>query len=328
MPTTNNWPLLELLCDGHFHSGEKLGTLLNISRAGIWKQIQSLKQHYGVDIESTPNKGYRLQQPVELFCKQKIFQAIDHPDHIEDIFLFPQIGSTNQYLMDLAQQGYQKNTACFAEQQTHGKGRQGKTWISPFGHNIYLSLLWNFHSDPSELTGLSLAMSVALLQALEIYAGNQNIGIKWPNDIYWQGKKLGGILIEMLSSPHSHCKAVIGIGLNIQMPQKYDKEIQQPWTALTHILQRPIERNRLAGLLLNQIIQAILKFTHAGLTPFLDYWRRHDVLYHQAITFQQSNQKIYGTAQGITDKGELILSNEQNQTRILNSGEVTHIRTE
>lgn len=142
--------------------------------------------------------------------------------------ILPEVDSTNEYLKRLAFGGARSGTACLAEWQTCGRGRRGREWVSPFGANVYLSLLWRFSEGTAALGALSLAAAVAVKRALdELAAGG--VELKWPNDVQWHGRKLAGILLELGGEADGPCYVVAGVGINVAMPESRAADIGQPW---------------------------------------------------------------------------------------------------
>lgn len=227
------------------------------------------------------------------------------------------IDSTNTYLQKKSPLLHAY--ACLAEEQTAGRGRQNKYWHSPASNNIYFSLCWYFENI-YQLTGLSLAIGVAVANAL-IHAGLPTVELKWPNDILFQQKKLGGILIETSVEQAGRCKTIIGIGINVDLDKKENK-IDQPHTDIVSIIQKPAERNALVGTLLNELFSTLAIFTQEGLTPFLTTWQKYDVLLNKAITLLQQQNTITGIAMGIDKKG-LLLVKCGNVIKTFHSGEVS-----
>jgi BirA family biotin operon repressor/biotin-[acetyl-CoA-carboxylase] ligase len=227
------------------------------------------------------------------------------------------IDSTNRYL--LSQSGWSSGSAVLSEQQTAGRGRRGRPWVSPLGRNIYLSLLWCFPAD-AVLTGLSLAVGVMLVQALESY-GLSGIGLKWPNDIVYSQQKLGGILVETSRDASGTQRAVIGMGLNLQMP-KSAEEITQPWVDVYTLSQQKPQRNRLAGLILKSLLAGLPEFQSVGLRAFSQIWEKSDVLCEQLVNVHTAEGILYGVAKGIDELGNLQVEINQ-QIRTFNSGEVS-----
>ena len=251
--------ILTLLADGQFHSGAELAARLNISRSAIWKQLNALAG-LGLQYSAVSGKGYRLERPLELLEGNEMLSALDGRvrDLISSFEILDQIPSTNSYLVERATANAPSGSICFAEQQTAGKGRRGRHWVSPFGSNIYLSILWRFQASPLAISGLSLAIGVAVIRALKLHYGDI-FQLKWPNDIYWQGLKLGGILVEVSGESEGPCAAVIGLGLNTYLSEPEAAEITQQWTDLSKITGRQRhKRNALAGALLNQLLPLLL----------------------------------------------------------------------
>ncbi|WP_299205567.1 bifunctional biotin--[acetyl-CoA-carboxylase] ligase/biotin operon repressor BirA [uncultured Amphritea sp.] len=322
--TQTCYKLLELLRDGQFHSGETLGNALGISRSAICKAAKQLHD-YGIAIEPIHGRGYRIPYSIELLNQHTIEQQLDNTakDRLDDLIILHTTHSTNDYLLDLKNSQPNQNIACFAEYQSNGKGRRGRQWLAPFGTNIYHSLLWHFKKDPAEIVGLSLAIALAAVNALKRYGIVDDIAVKWPNDILWQGRKLGGVLLEMVAEHHGYCALVIGIGLNTHIANKFAHCIDQPWVDIQHITQSQPRRNQLAGLLLNETIHTLIAFEQQGLQPFLDAWQPLDYMLGKMVTLYTANGNINGVMNGISDKGELVLLCENNQQKRFFNGELS-----
>lgn len=170
------------------------------------------------------------------------------------------IPSTNDQLLSEAKVTPEKITALFAEAQTQGRGRLGRAWISPANKNLYFSLSWYFQKPIGEIMGLSVSVGKCLAIALNNYGITQPITVKYPNDLMHNHKKLGGILIETIPNP-SHCIAIIGIGVNVNMSAEEINTIDQPWTSLLQITNTPHDRNRLASYLLNALYELLTQWS-------------------------------------------------------------------
>jgi BirA family biotin operon repressor/biotin-[acetyl-CoA-carboxylase] ligase len=332
--TDTQTKLLTLLADGHFHSGTALASTLNISRSAIWKQLEGLAA-YGVEIIAVSGKGYKLSRALELLSEARIKAelTLSAAELLSTLEIYSQIDSTNRYLVEAAQHDADSGQVCFAEAQTAGKGRRGRQWLSPFGSNIYCSILWRFQNDPASIAGLSLAVGVAVIRALH-ELGLSEIGLKWPNDIYWKNKKLGGILIEVSGESGGSCSAVIGLGLNLYLPVKETASITQPWTDLEQIMTAsPLKdwpscpatysRNHIASLLLNHLLPVIAHFENDTLNHYLQEWRSCDVMLNKAVSIYIGNQQIDGRVVGIDDNGMLLLENAAGEIKTFASGEVS-----
>ncbi|MDO9140697.1 MAG: bifunctional biotin--[acetyl-CoA-carboxylase] ligase/biotin operon repressor BirA [Methylobacter sp.] len=316
--------LLSLLSDGAFHSGTQLATTLGISRSAVWKQLNGLGQ-WGIHHAAVSGKGYRLDKPLELLAVAAINAALNPQtgDLISALDIHHQIDSTNRYLVEAAQHNAPSGSVCFAEYQTAGKGRRGRQWVSPYGSNIYLSILWRFQQGPASISGLSLAIGVAVIRALRQHQIN-GIGLKWPNDIYHQGKKLGGILVEVSGESDGPCSAVIGLGLNLFMPETDAENITQAWTDLSKITgHKQLSRNALAGILLNHLLSVIAEYERGGIQAYLDEWRGYDCLNGNAATLFIGQQQFEGIVRGIDDNGMLLLERTDGNVQTFASGEVS-----
>lgn len=316
--------ILALLVDGQFHSGTELSDILGVSRSAIWKHMQFLAS-VGLPYSAVSGKGYRLERPLELLAPHKIGLALNNQAKslISSLEIHQQIDSTNRYLSEQAQKHAPSGSICLAEYQTAGKGRRGRQWVSPFGSNIYLSILWRFQQGPAGISGLSLAIGVAVIRALKIY-GIDELGLKWPNDLYSQGKKFGGILVEVSGESGGPCVAVIGLGLNMFLPEAEAEGISQAWTDLNKITGRnDLARNELAGLLLNELLPVVAEFETLGIKAYLDEWRDYDCLKQKSATLFIANQPFTGIVQGIDDSGMLLIKRPDGSIQTFASGEVS-----
>jgi BirA family biotin operon repressor/biotin-[acetyl-CoA-carboxylase] ligase len=314
-------PLLALLADGDFHSGTTLARAIGVSRSAVWKAVRALSAH-GVEVYAVPGRGYRLAAPVELLRGDAILAHLSPRARrlLDGLEIHDELDSTSQYLLRRAA-ALPGIRACFAERQTAGRGRRGRVWISPLGHNIHLSVLWRFEQSPASLGGLSLAAGVAVARALRDL-GVTDLGLKWPNDVMWRERKLAGILIDLTGEAGGPCSVVAGVGLNVMMPRTQGALIDQPWTDLNTILGQPILRNRCASRLLEQLILAFDEYARNGLAPFLKTWRELDALAGKTVRLHWPQGSATGVAQGVREDGALRLS-VNGTMRYYNYGEVS-----
>ncbi len=312
--------LLDILADGHFHSGERLGEILGISRSAVWKQINGLKL-MGLDCYSVSGKGYRLAKPVELLCHSTIVSELDDvaTQHLQGLEIHHDIESTNAHLMKKIPQ-LRSAHACLAEQQSAGRGRRGRTWVSPFGRNIYLSIYWQFQLSPSELSGLALASGVAVVKALR-RLGLDDVVLKWPNDIWWQGRKLAGILLEMTGEAAGPYHVVVGAGVNVDMCSVQSEVIDQPWVDLVTALASPVSRNQVAALLMSELLQAFQLYQLRGFQAFHQDWSDMDAFIGADVELHTPLKTIQGIARGIDAGGALLLETSSGVASF-HSGEV------
>ena len=315
--------VLRILSDGRFHSGRALGEVLGITRAAVWKAVQKLQHDWQIKINAISGRGYQLATPLELLDSDAILSAMEPQfrSQLQDIQILLSVDSTNRYTLGLASSGATPGLAVLAEHQAAGRGRRGRHWISPFGRNLYLSLLWEFDLDATKLSGLSLAVAVAIVRTLaklEI----DDVALKWPNDVLWQDRKLCGVLLEMHGEASGPWLVVVGIGMNVNMGTINSEAIGQPWVDLQTILGRYLERNRLAGLLLDELLCAATQFQQSGLAPFLAEWRSHDICRNRLVELHFPNAVQEGIARGIDNHGALLLEIE-GVVRPYHAGEVS-----
>ena len=299
--------ILNALKDGKFHSGESLGELLGVSRTAVWKQLQKLEE-IGLQVESVKGTGYRVVNGIDLLVKDDITVHLRDRNRNEprSIELFQSLGSTNKYLREQAEKSDCSGSVVLAERQTSGRGRRGKTWVSPFAANIYMSILWDFEQGAQALEGLSLAIGVAVRRAL-IELGLEDVRLKWPNDIYIGNKKLGGILLEMIGDPAGHCSVVIGVGINVSMPASMAVNIDQPWTDCCSESDAPIARSRLAALLIDNIFDILNDFESLGFAGYRDEWQEADAFKGLQGTISTPRDSVSGTVIGVDNSGAVQL---------------------
>jgi BirA family transcriptional regulator, biotin operon repressor / biotin---[acetyl-CoA-carboxylase] ligase len=323
--------LIRILRDGQFHSGEELGKALGLTRSAVWKLIQQFPA-WDIEIESRTNKGYRIPNGLVLLNAEHILSQVtdQHTVLPSNIEILDEISSTNDYLKAYLKDGLKQNSVkinapriCFAEKQTAGRGRLGRQWVSPYARNISLSILWPFQKEISQLSGLSLAIAVAIGNALKDYGIQEKIGLKWPNDIYWDNKKLAGILIELSGETHSVCNTIIGVGLNIDMPLSMQEHIERPYIDIATLTNNIPDRNQLAGLLLNRIIAALILFDKKGFSPFLAQWQALDISLGKPATIITPAKKILGISRGIDENGFFLLEEKSGLISHFSGGEVS-----
>lgn len=313
--------ILNYLNDGKCHSGNTIGEQLKISRTAIWKQINQLVA-LGLKIERIPQKGYQLTQPFIPLQEILIRQQLKHPMKREiDFHLFSEIDSTNRYLRDL--QSTPAVSICCAEKQTRGRGRFGRNWISPFGENIYLSSRWELNCCPSKLSGLSLVISLTILESLKKNHIDQDIRVKWPNDLLWKDKKLCGILIELTAETNGFAHVIIGIGLNVNTATQNELLTEKPWCSLYEITGKYFDRNSLIASILETLDTNLELFLQNGFGFFQERWQEYDYLNGQYISVSQVRGSMCGYASGVTDQGLLCLIDDNGHEHHLSSGDTS-----
>ena len=321
--------VLSLLSDGQFHSGTALAKKIGTSRSAVCNFINKLSD-LGVEFSAVSGKGYRLDYPSQLLSTSllKTHLKSDVDALISTLEIYDCIDSTNSYLVEKSKQSTQRGLVCFAEYQMAGRGRRGRHWVSPFASNINMSISWQFQGGPASISGLSLAVGVAVIQALN-EIGIEDVGLKWPNDIYWQGRKLGGILIEVAGETDGPCFAVIGLGFNLYLSGNQAQSITQDWVDLNEILATsPAKmRNKIAAILLNHLMPIIAGYEQQGLKNYLTLWREFDCMRGKQVDIFMGKLAFSGRVEGIDDEGLLLLADKDGIVKKFASGEVSFSQT-
>ena len=309
--------LIESLADGAWHSGEDLANAEGVTRAAVAKRVEKLRE-LGLDVEARQGLGYRLSQPLERLREAEL--AASAP--AARVRVVGSTDSTNHQL--LAADAADDPQFLFAEFQTAGRGRRGRSWRSPFGANLYVSLGWSFASWPPQLTALPLAVGVACARAVQAQ-GLSEVQLKWPNDLYAAGRKLGGILIEHRGEAGGACRVVIGIGLNVAMSGAQAEGIDQPWISLNEALAaagRPAaSRNALAAHLIAELLAMLQSFETQGFGANRAVWAELDLTRDRAVMLS-GEPPTFGIARGVDESGALIVEVD-GVRRLVHSGDVS-----
>ncbi|HCE39263.1 MAG TPA: biotin--[acetyl-CoA-carboxylase] ligase [Alcanivorax sp.] len=310
--------LIRRLADGRFHSGAELGEALGISRAAIWKRIRRLEQ-LGLAVESVRGKGYRLSSPLDLLDPEVLEAAFR--GHAALRFL-PVTESTNGDALALAGEGVSSPVVITTEFQSAGRGRRGRAWQSPFGANLYLSVLYELAGGYSALGGLSLAAGVAVARALEREAPGLNAGLKWPNDLLVDGAKLGGVLIELAGEMDGRVQVVVGVGLNVAMSDRQADAIDQNWIDLRQACPAPPARTALAGAVGRELLAMLDHFAVDGFAPFMAEFQTLDLCLDRPVTVHGPDGARDGVARGVAEDGALCVDIDD-ERRLVHGGEVS-----
>lgn len=314
--------LLQILSDGEYHSGEELGKLLGISRTAIWKQMQKVEA-LGLPVESQKGCGYRIAGGLDLLNHDLVYKQLSSESHglLRQLEIQPIVTSTNELARQRAEVGDASGLVIIAEQQTDGRGRRGRQWVSPFGCNLYLSLVWGFEGGVSALAGLSLAVGVAVQKAV-MRIGAQALDLKWPNDLLWKKRKVGGILLEVIGDPAGFCQVIIGVGLNVDMPKHHSSAIDQRWTNLTEFVPGGVARNKLAGTVVDELLLLLSDYHELSFKYYRDEWHRNDAYADESVQLRLMDKTIEGIARGVDDTGALRLEID-GEIKIFSGGEVS-----
>ncbi|MCW8196841.1 bifunctional biotin--[acetyl-CoA-carboxylase] ligase/biotin operon repressor BirA [Proteobacteria bacterium 005FR1] len=307
--------VLHLLADGEFHSGEELGQALGVSRTAVWKQLQKLED-FGICLQSVKGQGYRLEKGLELLSEEGIrgYLTPKATRLLSKLDLAGSIDSTNTRALNEARAGAGSGLVCLAEHQTAGRGRRGRQWVSPYGRNIYLSLVWEFTTGAAAMEGLSLAVGVAIVRALRA-SGIEGVQLKWPNDVLWQERKVAGVLLEMTGDPAGHCQVVIGVGINVAMLESEAEGIDQQWVSL-HSISSEVSRNKLTADLLNELLPLLVGYQQEGFAPLREEWEALDCFGEREVEIRVGDQITVGRVLGVNAAGALRLKTAEGEQLI------------
>lgn len=322
----NRLDVVRLLADGREHSGEALAAALDVSRAAVWKHVQQLSQ-WGLEVEAVPGRGYRLARPVELLDAGTLQQALPGlaRERLRTLTVADEVDSTNEALLSVEDLPPGRFDACLAEYQRQGRGRRGRQWVAPFGSGICLSLGWRFADSPPQLAALSLAAGVAIRRALAD-SGFEGTALKWPNDILFDGRKLGGVLVEMRVESAGPAYAVVGVGINVALTCPVRAAIAGTGIEVACLDEIDCaagqRRNAVAAATVGRLCESLEEFAQRGFEPFREEWCEADALRARPARVQHGAEVLEGIARGIDADGALLLEVDGRLARFV-SGEVS-----
>lgn len=317
--------LIRLLGDGEFHSGEQLGEQLGVSRAAVWKQLRKLES-LGITMEAVKGQGYRLAEPLELLDGPRIIADLSHQarTHLTRLFVEETLPSSNAFLRERFEQGAGHGEVCLVEQQSAGRGRRGRVWSTPWGRSLMLSMGWRVESGIAALEGLSLAVGVVLARVLESHGVSPLL--KWPNDVLLALPdggygKLAGILVEVSGDASGPCEVVIGMGINVSLPESFRSTLEQPAAAIEDQA-AGVSRNALAVDLLEALLPLVAEFERDGFAPWRDAWNARHAFAGREVDVLSGTAKEVAVADGVDSSGNLVVTQE-GRRRCLAGGEIS-----
>ncbi|MCB5207608.1 biotin--[acetyl-CoA-carboxylase] ligase [Methylovorus mays] len=314
------FPILHRLADGSFHSGEALAAHFKVSRSTVWNAVKHAET-LGVEIFSVRGKGYRLSQPLDLLRADRILAALGPASNAVQLFVHDQLDSTNRWLMQQAANGAVHLSCAVTSHQTQGRGRRGRVWQSALGNSLTFSLLWRFESGAAALSGLSLAVGLALGQAFAEMG--VVVGLKWPNDVLVEYRKLAGILIELQGDMEGPSAAVIGVGINLRLPERMLAQIDQAAIDLQSLKAAPVEASMVLGIVLKHMLQVIGRFEREGFAALVPDWQAMHVYHQQPVRLLMPDAtERHGVVAGVAEDGSLLVTTEAGEQRFT-SGEIS-----
>ena len=309
--------LLPLLDHVEYRSGQQLAAHFNVTRATIHNCIARIDA-LGIQLDRIPGRGYRLCTPLDLLDKNDIVAKLTPQAgaSLHAIECLQQVDSTNRIAADLATPPAEHFSVVIAEMQTAGKGRRGRAWCSPYAANIYASVVQSMQRPLHELCGLSPYLAICIVEKLHDLE-LPGLGVKWPNDIYCDGKKLAGLLIECTGELSGNGKVVIGFGVNVAMKNYHNIDIDQSWTDIySNVEHWPYSRSFLAAQLISAVAGGVSAFEKNRHTDFIQRWARWDVMHNCDVDVVAEKNSRQGIARGVDPNGCLLLETERGVQRI------------
>lgn len=318
--------VLNLLSDGQCHSGVALGARLGVTRAAVAKAVATLNAS-GIDIARVRGRGYRLPQALSLLDIARVRAELPTAYRNLNIEIHTALASTSSALLARADDASIHRSVCLAETQTAGRGRRGRYWVASAYRDLMLSLAWRFEFGSNALAGLSLAFGVAVVDVLRA-GGVSDVGLKWPNDILWRGKKLAGLLVDVRTESAGPCLAVVGLGVNIALTPRDARAIDQPYIDLQTIAREydavTLDRNCWAARFAAALAQACERYAQTGFSGFIDEWHRYHLYRGRHVGIHQGAEVVVtGTAVGVDDTGALRIRRDDGREQKFHAGEVS-----
>lgn len=315
--------LLSLLeaASGNYVSGEEISKKMNVSRTAVWKQVQRLEAQ-GYLIEAVPRLGYRLKGKPSKLSLQELLPRLNTQKFGRNLKLFDVVASTQDELRRLAEEGAPEGTLVIAEQQTKGRGRMGRSWISPAGKGIWMSLLLRPQVALHHTPQLTLLAAVALSRAISRIVP-VTIGIKWPNDLLVDGRKISGILLESAAEDERLRYIVVGMGVSVNLEQEdYPEELLPKAISLKMASGHAINRAELIAAILDEFERLYELYMEQGFGPVRALWEAHAVTLNQCTILHTPQGVIHGVPRSLDEMGGLLVELEDGSFRTVYSAEV------
>lgn len=291
---------------GQFVSGEEFSQSLGVSRTAVWKQVGQLRE-LGYTIEAVTSRGYRLTGTPDTLIPTEIQAGLETRRIGREVVYYATTDSTNLRAHDLGESGAAEGTVVIADRQTAGKGRLGRSWVSPPGVNLYASVLLRPSILPYHAPQLSFLSAVAVARAVEEVSGLAP-SVKWPNDVLLGGRKVAGLLNEMSAETEGIHYVILGIGVNLNMrSEQFPAELRYPATSLALEKGEPICRAAFARALLRQLDSLYALYLEAGFPPVLKAWEAFFDLIGQQVEVDYQSRRVQGRVEGLDDDGALLL---------------------
>ncbi len=316
--------LLDLFSEanGDFISGQKISDILGCSRTAVWKHIEDLRKE-GFELEAVRRLGYRIVSTPDKITENEIRLGLKTNTLGQTIHFQEEVTSTQKIAHQLAHEGAKEGTLVVAELQTAGRGRMDRTWFSPKGTGVWMSLILRPPIPPQKTPQLTLLSAVAIAQAIQEVTGLVP-DIKWPNDILMNGKKCVGILTELQADPDRVHSVIIGMGLNVNHErEQFPEEIRDIATSLAIEKGEKINRARLIQEVMLKLETLYRQYLQHGFMPIKLLWEGYAISIGKEITARTLNGTIRGWARGITEEGVLILEDHDGAIHYIHSADIS-----
>ena len=304
-------------------SGEAISDKLGLSRAAVWKHVNALRAQ-GYRIDAVPAKGYRLVGIPDRLGALELRPLLNTHDVGQTVHWFEEVASTNDLARELADEGAEHGEVVIAESQTAGRGRRGRSWASPPGRNLYVSVVLRPELPPSRAAELTLLTSVAVCQAVR--EAGVPAAIKWPNDVLVRGRKLAGVLTEMAADPEQVQWVVVGAGVNVNATaEDFPDELRDAATSLRIERGEPVPRALFAAAVLTALEDWLDVHAAEGFAPVRAAWRQMSDTLGRAVRVRSGESEIVGTAEDVDEAGALLVRSSGGLQRVI-AGDVEHLR--
>lgn len=312
--------MLRQLHQEDYISGEDMSEVFGVSRTAIWKTINILRDE-GYIIDSSSKKGYKLIDAPDVLSQVEIEPYLNTNYIGKSIIHYETIDSTNNKARDMAMEGGEEGLVVIAEEQTKGRGRLGRAWTTPKSSAAAFSIVVRPSIKPEDASGLTLIMGDAVCRAIRKVTG-LNAGIKWPNDIIINGKKVCGILTEMNGEMERINHIILGVGININVDE-FPEDIEHIATSLNLELGRFVSRKEIVAEVFNEFELLYDDFKQNGLKNIMDEFKSYSVTLGRGVRVISINEEFEGEAVDITEDGLLVVKLEDGSTRNVISGDVS-----
>ncbi|HSB21234.1 MAG TPA: biotin--[acetyl-CoA-carboxylase] ligase [Anaeromyxobacteraceae bacterium] len=307
-----------------FVPGEAISDKLGLSRAAVWKHVETLRGH-GYRIDAVPARGYRLREIPDRLTALELRPLLATHDLGQVLHCFEELASTNDTARQLAEEGAAHGEVVIAERQTAGRGRRGRGWISPPGRNLHLSAVLRPDLPPLRAPEITLVASVGLCHAVR--RAGADAGIKWPNDLVVGERKLGGILTEMAAEADRVQWVVLGVGVNLNSrPEDFPEELRPAVTSVAAERGQPVPRALFAAAALALLEEWLDRYAEGGFAAVRDEWRVLSDTLGRQVRVAAEGREIRGLAEDVDESGALLVRTGGGRLEAVRSGEVVHLR--